>query len=87
MLPTGTYSQGVMMSYHNPEYGALSASENIVLTLNSSMGVYTPLYAMGNAEAANISLSGKGTLASPYLAYNNQPVMSFAPYTERLDVL
>ncbi len=72
-LPTGMYSQGVMMSYHNPEYGALSASENIVLTLNSSMGVYTPLYAMGNAEAANISLSGKGTLASPYLAYNNQP--------------
>ena len=72
-LPTGTYSQGVMMSYRNPESGPLSQSENIVLTMNSAMGVYTPLYAMGNAEAANISLSGNGTLGNPYLAYSNQP--------------
>ena len=72
-LPTGTYSQGVMMSYRNPESGPLSQSENIVLTMNSAMGVYTPLYAMGNAEAANISLSGNGTLGNPYLAFSNQP--------------
>jgi thermopsin len=72
-LPTGTYSQGVMMSYRNPEFGPLSTSENIILTMNSSLGIYTPLYAMGNAEAANISLSGSGTVVNPYLAYSNQP--------------
>ncbi|MCL4316819.1 MAG: thermopsin, partial [Candidatus Thermoplasmatota archaeon] len=81
-LPTGTYSQGVMMSYRNPESGPLSQSENIVLSMNSAMGVYTPLYAMGNAEAANISLSGNGTLGNPYLAIGNTSLTSITggPY-------
>ncbi len=71
-LPSGTYYQEVMLSNYNIEQGALSSSETITLTANMSMGVYTPLYAMNNAQLANISSSGSGTLASPYLAYNNQ---------------
>lgn len=71
-LPTGTYYQEVLMSYHTPEAGSLSATESITLAADATTGVYTPLYAMDNAQVANISMSGAGTITSPYLLYNNQ---------------
>lgn len=71
-LPTGTYYQEVLMSYHTAESGSLSASESITLSSDATTGVYTPLYAMDNAQVANISISGAGTITSPYLLYNNQ---------------
>jgi len=33
-------------------------------------GVYTPLFAMNNAQLANISVSGSGTASNPYIADN-----------------
>lgn len=72
-LPTGTYAQEVLMSYHSIESGALAATESITLASDSAMGVYTPLYAMDNAQAANLSLSGTGASNSHYLLYNNEP--------------
>lgn len=71
-LPTGTYYQEVMLSNYNIEQGALHATESITLTSDTSMGIYTPLYAMNNAQLANISFSGAGTIANPYVGFNNQ---------------
>lgn len=41
-------------------------------TLNSAEGVYTPLIAFGNAELAALSSGGRGTLADPYVLYQNE---------------
>lgn len=68
-LPTGTYYQETMMSYYTPVSGAL-ASGSITLSSNPSLGIYTPLYAWNNYQLANISIGGKGTLSSPYIADN-----------------
>ena len=72
-LPAGSYYQETMMSYHAVNQGALTATESITLATDAALGVYTPLYAMGNTQLANLSLSGSGTITSPYLLYNNEP--------------
>lgn len=72
-LPTGSYYQETMMSYHAVNQGTLTATESITLATDAALGVYTPLYAMDNTQLANLSLSGSGTLTSPYLLYNNEP--------------
>jgi|GEM_PF-474641 len=46
----------------------------IVLTKDASVGIYTPLYAWNNAQLANISTSGNGGSASPYMIMNSTHV-------------
>lgn len=48
-------------------------SINVTLTPDTSQGVYTPLWAFGNAEVANIAQSGNGTPGNPYVLYHKQP--------------
>lgn len=81
-LTAGTYTARFMLSDHTP---ATSAAETLTTTgsttLNENLpgdaaaGVYTPLYADGNAELAAISSNrggGAGTEADPYLLDNNE---------------
>ncbi|MEM3851931.1 MAG: hypothetical protein QXP70_02920, partial [Methanomassiliicoccales archaeon] len=42
----------------------------VTLLANSSIGIYTPLYAWNNQQLKTISVAGAGTSASPYLAMN-----------------
>jgi thermopsin len=51
---------------------AINATLSTTLVLNTTYGVYTPLVAWGNRELANISSSGSGTPAHPYVLYNNE---------------
>jgi thermopsin len=44
----------------------------IVLASDPALGVYTPLWAFNNSDAAALSSSGSGTPTSPYLIENNQ---------------
>ncbi|MEM0157843.1 MAG: thermopsin family protease, partial [Thermoplasmataceae archaeon] len=71
-LPMGTYSAEALMSYHNPIVSILTPGENFVLSSNPSTGIYTPLYAENNAQLANISMSGDGTIGNPYMAFNQE---------------
>ena len=71
-LPAGTYSAEALMSYHNPEISVLMPGENFVLSSDPSTGIYTPLYAENNAQLANISVSGDGTISNPYIAFNQE---------------
>lgn len=71
-LPSGTYYQKVMLSDYAIEQGALGTHESITIAYDAAAGVFTPLYAMNNAQLANISFSGAGTLANPYVGFNNQ---------------
>ncbi len=72
-LPTGSYYQEAMMSSYSPEQGVLTGTKTISLSANSALGVYTPLYALDNAQVKNLSSSGTGALKSPYLLLNKQP--------------
>jgi thermopsin len=75
ILP-GTYHYQVLMS----DYSPLQATESLTtsrtlgftLTQNLSEGIYTPLFAFGNSDLANISAAGAGTPADPYIVLNNE---------------
>ena len=73
LLPTGSYYQAVLMSVYSVEQGSLAPTENIKLSPDLATGVYTPLYAMDNAQLLYVSASGNGTASNPYLLYNSQP--------------
>ena len=49
-----------------------AASLTVTMLLDTSQGIYTPLFALDNAELAAISSSGAGTRASPYVLLHNQ---------------
>lgn len=60
-----------------------TTSFNVTLTYNRDMGIYTPLYAIGDAQVANLTLGstpytssptpkGSGTPSDPYRIENNQ---------------
>jgi thermopsin len=68
LAPLG-YVGSVMLSNYDPVTFAITAAgpQAITLTADASQGVYTPLYAFNNAQLANISTSGAGTSANPYL--------------------
>jgi thermopsin len=65
-LPAGSYSAVAMLSDHNPMYFT-PGSGDVSLALNSSQGLYTPLYAMSVQQLQNISTESSGT----YTIYNN----------------
>lgn len=72
MLPKGTYSGEALLSYHDPQVQLLTGTNNFALPYDASTGIYTPLYATNNNQLANISTSGDGSVANPYVLYNQQ---------------
>ena len=74
-LPTGEYNTLILMSNYDP-MGALmtpGTSQTFSLSFDVSQGVYTPLYAFDNSQLLYISSSGSGTVAQPYVLFNNAP--------------
>ena len=73
-LPPGLYSGKVMMSEYDPANFIFRSSENVNLNLqkDTSMGIYTPLFAFSNSQLAAISTGGNGTEGNPYVIYNNE---------------
>lgn len=74
-LPPGKYTYDVLLSERTPATFTIAGSNglrSVDLALDTALGVYTPLWAFGNAQLAGISQSGKGTVADPYVLYNNQ---------------
>ena len=51
--------------------GTFTVTES--LGKNTSLGIYTPIIAWGNAELATFAASGNGTAAQPYLLYRDEP--------------
>jgi thermopsin len=69
-----SFSGAVMMSNHDPQtFTITTATTTLVVSLafDITQGVYTPLFAFNNAQLANISVSGAGTLSSPYELFND----------------
>jgi len=70
-LSPGSYTVEVLLSGYAP------VNQTVVMTSNQSLSVslsrqtaptvYTPLWAYTNSDLANLSTSGAGTLASPYV--------------------
>ncbi len=74
-LPFSSLAASVMLSDHSPSLTVLNPGNNDPITLaqNYSLGVYTPLYAMDNAQLKYISYSGNGQSYNPYVIYSNAP--------------
>ncbi len=77
-LPPGTYSFEFLLADHTPAAATWSGtagrstSHTVYLPVNTREGVYTPLWALDNAQLAAISSGGRGTEYDPYVLYNNQ---------------
>jgi len=78
-LPAGTYEFAFAMSDYDAVIltGVPLAPGSVTfitenLAWDYSQGVYTPLWAWTNTQVGNISTTGSGTLASPYVIVNNQ---------------
>ncbi|EQB73972.1 MAG: multitransmembrane protein [Ferroplasma sp. Type II] len=78
-LSPGDYAGQVLASDYQPMYNILVSDHSggssvglgsIDLVHNVSYGGYTPLFAFNNAQLLNITISGKGTSASPYILIN-----------------
>jgi thermopsin len=52
--------------------GATSVHMTVSLGLDTSLGVYTPLWARSNSQLRAISMSGTGSISNPYVL-DNQP--------------
>ena len=75
-LPPGTYSAQALFSDYSISDFTLGIGTSTVLSVNDSMGIYTPLFAFGNSGANSLasalSASGSGTAASPYVLSGTQ---------------
>jgi thermopsin len=76
-LPPGEYSAEILLADRSPvstTFRESSVPSTTVVTLRSdgALGVYTPLWALDNAQLAAISSGGAGTERSPYVLLNNQ---------------
>ncbi|HTW76633.1 MAG TPA: thermopsin family protease, partial [Thermoplasmata archaeon] len=84
-LPAGIYSGIALASNHDSRSltwlgGAGTVDTvDIALALDLNVGVDTPLFAWNNDQLANLSFSGAGTEANPYLLYDDQSY-PFLPY-------
>ena len=88
-VPTGgTYFFDFLMADRDPTGVAETVTTPITipiaLTVDASQGVYTPLFAMNNAELASISATGTGVAGDPYHLISNQ-YGSIAPQFAQLD--
>ena len=74
-LPFDSLASSVMLSNYNPLLTTLTPGNDakISLSQNFKMGVYTPLYAMGNSQLKYISYYGNGNQKNPYVIYDNTP--------------
>ena len=78
-LAPGTYTVEVMLSGYNevtvPSVDLHFTGQSLSITLVRSVVpvVYTPLWAFSSTDLANLSLSGAGTSASPYIMPSSQP--------------
>jgi thermopsin len=74
-LPPGRYTFQYLLSDYAPRTETYHSTtmRTIDLRADSSLGVYTPLWAFGNGELAAISQSGAGTVGNPYVLENNEP--------------
>ena len=83
-LPTGgTYFLNFLMSNFDPAAQVVTATGSatlptVQLVADPSRGVYTPLFALDNAQLAALSSSGSGTAANPYIILGAQ-YTSLAP--------
>lgn len=67
-LPPGVYSGAVLMSNHDPVYGLpMAGGMSVTLSEDTSMGIYTPLFAFTNQQIALLASSGSGSESSPYM--------------------
>ncbi len=69
-LPKSTsYVWEGLSNYYNFADGSLNSTGHtyVNFTSNATMGIYTPIIADGNAQAALVATSGAGTSASPYV--------------------
>ncbi len=77
LTPGTTYNISLELSDYEPvnwvvSVGATPVSASFALTYNTGFGLYTPLWAFSNHEVAAIASSGSGTMADPYVLFNNQ---------------
>jgi thermopsin len=75
LYPGFNYSFRVMLSDYtlqNFTVGPSNSSLNVNLKYRPSQGLYTPLWATGNAELLNISMPGSGSGGTPYKLFNNE---------------
>jgi thermopsin len=71
-LPANEYSFRVLLSAYRPATlnAVSSGTHTIALASDPALGIYSPLYAWGNAELAAISQGGTGTVSNPYVLDN-----------------
>lgn len=87
-LPAGNYSALAMMSNYDPVQVKLehASANDFTLTPNYATGIYTPIFADGNSQLHNISYSGIGTAASPYVLFGGNESSAINPlFTEMND--
>ncbi|HYA10673.1 MAG TPA: thermopsin family protease, partial [Thermoplasmata archaeon] len=75
-LAPGEYDYRVMLADYAEVTGVLTVGSaptalTVTLEYNRSAGVYTPLWALSNAQLAGISTAGNGTVGNQYLLFNN----------------
>jgi hypothetical protein len=75
-LMPGKYDWEAMLADYTERTGSLTVGTSpktltTVLPYHHAAGVYTPLWAIDNAQLAGISSGGAGTEAKPYLLFNN----------------
>ncbi|MGB7124547.1 MAG: thermopsin family protease [Thermoplasmata archaeon] len=87
-LPSGPYTIEVLLGGYTPYIGALNLAKSdqspvIALARNASTGVYTPLWAFGTTDLANISTNGQtfgvGSLGNQYRVEHAAPTVG-APF-------
>jgi thermopsin len=78
-LTQATYTVKVMESDYDQVVSAplaltagTATDYSLTLVSDTSVGVYTPLYAWSNSQLAAISSGGSGTSADPYVLLNNE---------------
>ncbi|MEM0157279.1 MAG: thermopsin [Thermoplasmataceae archaeon] len=89
-LSPGNYSMEFLLSYHDSNYTEkidLSAGKTysvgpVQLNSNFSRGIYTPLYSFNNSQLINLSISGNGTVSSPYVIPGPQYLAKAGTYAQ-----
>lgn len=71
-LAKGPYSFRILLADYKPAtlLGMTTSTHTVKLASDTSLGIYTPLWAQGNGELAAISSGGSGTASSPYVLIN-----------------
>ncbi len=85
-LMPGTYRYDLLLSDYKEVRGTFvvgttTTSLIALLPYDAKAGVYTPLWAFGNGQLAGISSKGSGSLANPFVPFNN-PTNGYDGYTD-----